>query len=115
MAEIVGSTGDHGAHPAPDGAVAAREVTEYDGTFEEAMECGLVEIPPPVAWNKWQAYRRLTHSALTKEADGVDLDNSVESRRYKHIMTKLYGPNFKALARKYMTDYPTWMEDFHPP
>ena len=42
------TTGDHGAHPAADGTAVAREVTNYDGTFEEAMECGLIEVPPPV-------------------------------------------------------------------
>ena len=92
---IAGTTGDHGAHPAADGAVAAREVTELDGTLEEAMECGLVEVPPPVIWNKWQTYRKLTHSAPTKEAGGVVLDNSIESRLYARIMTTLYGPKLQ--------------------
>ena len=39
------------------------------------------------------------------------LDNSVDSRLYARVMTKFYGPNFKALARKYLTDNPTWMDD----
>ena len=47
---IADTTGDHGAHPAADGTAVAREVTNYDGTFEEAMECGLIEVPHPVVW-----------------------------------------------------------------
>ena len=89
----------------------AREVTEFDGTFEEAMECGLVDVPSPVIWNKWQTYRKLTQSSPTTEMDGVVLDNSVESRLYARVMTKLYGPDFKGLARKYLADHPKWMED----
>ena len=42
---VADTTGDHGAHPAADGTAVAREVTNYDGTFEEAMECGLIEVP----------------------------------------------------------------------
>ena len=38
------TTGDHGAHPAADGTAVAREVTNYDGTFEEAMELSLIHI-----------------------------------------------------------------------
>ena len=89
ITEIVGPSGDHGAHPAADGTAVAREVTEYDGTFEEAVECGLLEVPPPVQWNMWQKYRRLTHSAPTMEVDSVVLDNSVESRLYARVMTDL--------------------------
>ena len=84
---IAGTTGDHGAHPAADGAAVAREVTEYDGTFEEAVECGLIEVPPPVQWNMWQQYRKLTHSAPTKKVDGVALDNSKESIIYTRVMS----------------------------
>ena len=40
ITEIVVPSGDHGAHPAADGTAVAREVTEYDGTLEEAVECG---------------------------------------------------------------------------
>ena len=58
--EITVPSGDHGAHPAADGTAVAREVTNYDGTFEEAMECGLIEVPPPVVWNMGQTYRKLT-------------------------------------------------------
>ena len=108
---VADTTGDHGAHPAADGTAVAREVTNYDGTFEEAMECGLIEVPPPVVWNMWQSYRKLTHSAPTKKADGVVLDNAKESTIYTRIMTKVYGPNFKAIARKYLADYPKWLED----
>ena len=108
---VADTTGDHGAHPAADGTAVAREVTNYDGTFEEAMECGLIEVPPPVVWNMWQSYRKLTHSAPTKKADGVVLDNAKESTIYTRVMTKIYGPNFKAIARKYLTDYPKWLED----
>ena len=32
---VADTTGDHGAHPAADGTAVAREVTNYDGTFEE--------------------------------------------------------------------------------
>ena len=92
---VADTTGDHGAHPAADGTAVAREVTNYDGTFEEAMECGLIEVPPPVVWNMWQSYRKLTHSAPTKKADGVVLDNAKESTIYTRVMTKIYGPNFK--------------------
>ena len=104
--EITVPSGDHGAHPAADGAAVAREVTEYDGTFEEAVECGLLEVPPPVQWNMWQQYRRLTHSAPTKSVDGVALDNSKESLIYTRVMSKICGPNFKGLARKYLADHP---------
>ena len=47
---VADTTGDHGAHPAADGTAVAREVTNYDGTFEEAMECGLIEKFPRLSY-----------------------------------------------------------------
>ena len=55
--------GPEGSTPAADGGPARqREVTGFDGTFEEAVEADLIDKPPPMKWNRWQAYRKLTGS-----------------------------------------------------
>ena len=42
---------------AADAAPAQPEVSGFDGTFEEAVEMGLIDKPPPLKWNRWQVYR----------------------------------------------------------
>ena len=43
---------DAGTKAAADAPRLEREVTGYDGTFEQAVESGLIDQPPPMAWNK---------------------------------------------------------------
>ena len=51
------------------GAVT-RHVTNYDGTYWEAVDDGLIEKPPPVEWRDWQKYRRITGTHPNEEEDG---------------------------------------------
>ena len=49
---------------------AIREVTGFDGTYEEAVAEGLIDKPPLMKWNRWQAYRKFTATGPTIEDDG---------------------------------------------
>ena len=39
-----------------------REVTELDGTFEEAVAMGIIDKPPPMLWGDWQTWRTLSET-----------------------------------------------------
>ena len=88
-----------------------REVTGFDGTYEEAVEMELIERPPPMVWNSWQRYRKLTGSVPTEKEDGPrgKLENRAEAALYLRVMKNLYGPTYKDQAAEYLQEHPGWM------
>ena len=87
-----------------------REVTGFDGTFEEAVTEGLIDKPPPIVWGDWQKYRRITQTRPTPDDDGQPYDNRVEGKLYSRVQSFYYGPNYKARARRYNTEHPNWLQ-----
>ena len=74
-----------------------REITGFDGTFEEAVELGLVNKPPRLAWNAFQRWRATVGMRPTVAEDGeppIPM-NRLESKLYVRVMTAYYGPSFK--------------------
>ena len=71
---------------AADAAPAQPEVSGFEGTFEEAVEMGLIDKPPPLKWNRWQVYRQLTGSIPTPQADpGYVQSNVEEAKVYRRV------------------------------
>ena len=98
--------------PAADGAPARqREVTGYDGTFEEAVEADLIDKPPPMIWYRWQAYRKLTGSTPTLQEDGWQSNPTVEAKIYRRVMRAYYGPNYRDMAGSYDRENPMWFAE----
>ena len=74
-----------------------REITGFDGTFEEAVQLGLVEKPPRLAWNAFQRWRTQVGLRPTIADDGeppIPM-NRLESALYVRVMTAYHGPNLK--------------------
>ena len=92
------------------GGAGYREVTGYDGTYEEAIEAGLVKCPPPMKWNAFQRYRRVTGQAPSQEADGFLLDRADESALHQRIMALFYGPNWRDAANRYEDADEAWLD-----
>ena len=53
---LPGSSGQERSSAADD-PPRLREVTGFDGTYIEAVDAGIYEIPPPMVWGSWQTYR----------------------------------------------------------
>ena len=53
---------------------------------------------------------RMEHVADVSKIDALS-SHEESGWFYTHVVTKIYGPNFKGLARKYLADHPKWMED----
>ena len=89
-----------------------REVTGYDGSFEEAVEVGLYDKPPPLVWNDWLHYRKISRSLPTTEFDGPGqaYESTRESKVYARVQKHYYGPNYKKLASDYARNHPNWMD-----
>ncbi len=70
-----------------------KEVTGFDGTFEEAIEEGIVTMPPPMMWNRWQPYRTATETRPDVRADGPEyqIDNRHEVKIYLRVMKHYDG------------------------
>ena len=49
-----------------------REVTGWDGTFEEAVEMGMVIQPKPLRWQEWLRWRKFYGARPTPEEDPPD-------------------------------------------
>ena len=47
-----------------------REVTGYDGTFEEAVEEGIIEKPARLTWNAFQTWRTDVGMRPSEAVDG---------------------------------------------
>ena len=47
-----------------------REVTGWDGTFEEAVDADVIPRPPPLNWNRWQRWRSDEGGGPTIDIDG---------------------------------------------
>ena len=92
------------------GGAGQREVTEYDGTYEEAIAAGVVKCPPPMKWNAFQRYRRVTGQAPSQEADGFLLDRADESALHQRIMALFYGPNWRDAASRYEDADEAWLD-----
>ena len=90
------------------GGAGRREVTEYDGTYEEAIEAGIVKCPPPMKWNAFQRYRRVTGEAPNPQADGFLPDRADESALHQRVMASLYGQNWRDSATAYEDNDPEW-------
>ena len=103
------------------GGAGQREVTEYDGTYEEAIAAGRVRCPPPMKWNAFQKYRRVTGEAPNPQADGFLPDRAEESALHQRIMALFYGPDWRDAASRYEDADEKWLdrlesgEDSEPP
>ena len=97
---------------AADAAPAQPEVSGFEGTFEEAVEMGLIDKPPPLKWNRWQVYRQLTGSIPTPQADpGYVQSNVAEAKVYRRVQRPYYGPNFLRIADRFYTENPNWLQE----
>ena len=72
-----------------------REVTGFDGPFEEAVEQGLVPKPPNLQWGAWMKWRQ-TYGALPSwEVDGGRVRQKAEGLIYHRVLAHYYGPGHK--------------------
>ena len=63
-----------------------REVTGWDGTFEEAVEADIIQRPPPLSWNRWQRWRSDEGGGPTTATDGYSRDTRHEAAIYARVM-----------------------------
>ena len=82
-----------------------QEVHGYAGTFEEAVELGLIEKPPPLVWNDWLQYRKITESVPSGMAD-----NRAEGKLYARVQRHYYGEQYRSLAKAYNEEHPGWLD-----
>ena len=100
----------------PDGSAAdelletgeTREVTGWDGTFEEAVDADVIPRPPPLNWNRWQRWRSDEGGGPTIDIDGYSRDARHEAIIYARVMRALYGANYRDAARAFALDNPDW-------
>ena len=64
-------------------------VKDFDGTFEQAVETGVVPEPPLMHWNEFQKWR----SAEGSRARGRTSKQEVEL--YREVMTRYHGDQWK--------------------
>ena len=89
---------------AADALPSRREVSGVDVWYEDAVASGVVDIPPPMSWQLWRTYRKVTRTRPTEEEDGPDYryDASETQREemslYTRVMKHYYGENFNQLA-----------------
>ena len=57
-----------------------REVTGFDGTFEEAVTAGLVPKPPNLQWGSWMKWRKRFGALPSTEVDGGMILQEAEAR-----------------------------------
>ena len=73
-----------------------REVTGWDGTYESAVDAGIINRPPPLSWNRWQQWRKSDEGAApTFQADGHGRDSRHEAIIYARVMRLWYGANYR--------------------
>ena len=80
------------------GAVAVREVTGFDGTFEEAVTEGLIRSPGVATWNGWQRWRRDEGGRPTVEDDGARPAPREEVALWRRVMAHYHGPEWATIA-----------------
>ena len=86
-----------------------REVTGWDGTYESAVDAGIITRPPPLSWNRWQQWRKSDEGAApTVEADGHGRDSRHEAIIYARVMRIWYGPEYREAARQFVAEHPDW-------
>ena len=85
-----------------------REVTGWDGTFEEAVDADVIPRPPPLNWNRWQRWRSDEGGGPTIDTDGYSRDARHEATIYARVMRALYGPNYRDAARTFTLENPDW-------
>ena len=86
-----------------------REVTGWDGTYESAVEAGIITRPPPLSWNRWQQWRKSDEGAApTVQADGHGRDSRHEAVIYARVMRLWYGANYREAARQFTAEHPDW-------
>ena len=86
-----------------------REVTGWDGTYESAVEAGLITRPPPLSWNRWQQWRKSDEGAApTVQADGHGRESRHEAAIYARVMRLWYGSDYREAARQFAIEQPDW-------
>ena len=85
-------------HPEAAAVVAARQVTGYDGTFEEAVIEGLIRAPGVATWNGWQRWRREEGGRPTIEDDGARPQPRDEVALWRRAMAHYHGPDWATIA-----------------
>ena len=69
-----------------------REVTDFDGTFEEAVTAGLVPKPPNLQWGSWMKWRKRFGALPSTEVDGGMILQRAEGEIYHRVLKHYYGP-----------------------
>ena len=87
------------------GGAGNREVTEYDGTYESAIDGRVARCPPPMKWNTFQRWRRVTGEVPNMASDGFQPDRADESALQQRIMATLYGHDWRDSASRYEDAY----------
>ena len=85
-----------------------REVTGWDGTFEEAVDADVIPRPPPLNWNRWQRWRSAGGGGPTTATDGYSRDTRHEAAIYARVMRLWYGPNDKEATRRFTVEHTDW-------
>ena len=81
------------AADAPPGATPVREVTGWDGSFEEAVSLSLVDHSRCLRWGEWLRWRKFYGARPTLDVDppGSIPGNKFEAQVWRRIMTAYYG------------------------
>ena len=75
---------------------AAKEVSGFEGSLEDAMDQGIVEAPGLLEFNQWQVWRRDFGRRPTLAKDGATTTTRLEAELWRSTMAMLHGDGWKA-------------------